>query len=292
VRITAIQNRKSKIQKSMQTLHLTIENDPLIVDQYGAHGDATPVLLLHGWGGSGRYWRPTVERLRNHWNLIVPDLPGVGRSLPVRRARTIVDLAAAVEQMVDRLELRRLHVVGHSMGGGIALLLAARRPHLIDRLVLTGLSLFRNDGERALFNTFAGVMGLMLRARAPWMARVPLLARAFARRFFYRVPDDPETLRAGLEDYLHMDYATAVASARSSTSPAIVTAAGRIAVPTLLVAARQDQIMPVANVPFTSATIPGCEVHWIENCGHLPMVEKADEYAQILNGFLRRAAFT
>ena len=57
-------------------------------------------------------------------------------------------------------------------------------------------------------------------------------------------------------------------------------------VPSLLVACRQDQVMPVENVDYSVSVIPDCQLHWIEECGHLPMVEKADEYMAILHDFL------
>jgi pimeloyl-ACP methyl ester carboxylesterase len=240
------------------------------------------VLLIHGWGGSGRYWRDTVERLCDRFRVIVPDLPGVGRSLPVRRGHDIFDQTKALEALLAHLEITRAHVVGHSVGGAIAILLAASRPELVERLALTSVGLFRNDAERAVFSAVMGLTGVLMLARAPWMADIPFLAEQSARRYFYRVPNDPELLRAGFIDYLTMDYATALASARSGVSDAIPAAARRIHVPTLLIAAHEDQSMPEVNVAYTATVIPGCQLRWIAKCGHLPMVEKPDEYAAIV----------
>jgi pimeloyl-ACP methyl ester carboxylesterase len=271
-----------------QVFDMRIAGDPLVADIYRpAHTtNDTPVLLIHGWGGSGRYWQPTVARLRNEHTMIVPDLPGVGRSLPVLRGRSMFDQAAAIEALLIRLGIRHVQVVGHSMGGGIGILLAARNPALVERLALVGVSLFRNDYERMFFGLITEMAGLFMRFRSVSLANVPLLAQQFATRFFHRIPADSELLREGFLDYLQMDYDTALASARSASSPEISTAASQIRCPTLVIAARQDQIMPVSNIDVTMAAIPNAKLHWIEECGHIPMVEKADEFAEVLQGFL------
>ena len=270
----------------MHTVTLQLGGGPLVADIFAGPPGSSQALLIHGWGGSGRYWRGTVERLRDHLGFVVPDLPGAGRSLPAPQAPNMIAQADALAALLDQIGARRVHVVGHSMGGGIALLLAARRPDLVDRLVLTAISLFKSDGERAFFHAITELSGALMRLRAPWMADMPLLTRQFAARFFYRVPSDAAVLREGFLDYLRMDRDTALASARSATSQAIPAAARRVRAPTLLIAAREDQVMPPANVPFTLAAIPGSQVRWIERCGHLPMVERPDEYAAILGEFL------
>jgi pimeloyl-ACP methyl ester carboxylesterase len=272
----------------MQTITLMLDTGPLVADIYEPPAPSThpPVLLIHGWGGSGRYWRDTVARLSDQFRLVVPDLPGVGRSLPVRRGRDIFDQVAAIEALLAHLDIARAHVVGHSVGGAIAILLAANRPQLVERLVLTAVGLFRNDTERAVFSAVMSVTGALMLLRAPWMADIPFLAQQSARRYFYHIPDDPQLLRAGLVDYLTMDYDTALACARSGVSDAIPAAARRILSPTLLIAAREDQSMPEANVAYTATVIPGCQLRWIARCGHLPMVEKPDEYAAAVREFL------
>jgi pimeloyl-ACP methyl ester carboxylesterase len=272
----------------MRTISLQVDGDPLVADVYDppAGHPARPVLLIHGWGGSGRYWRGTVERLGDRFAFIVPDLPGVGRSLPVRRGRDIFDQVHALEALLADLHVARAHVVGHSTGGAIAIVLAARRPDLVERLVLTSVGLFRNAAERNIFNAVMGVTGVFMRLRAAWMADVPFLVQQSARRYFFRVPDEPALLRAGFLDYLTMDYDTALASARSAVSDAIPEAARRIGAPTLLIAAREDQSMPAVNVEYTATVIPDSRIRWIAQCGHLPMVEQPDEYAALLGAFL------
>jgi pimeloyl-ACP methyl ester carboxylesterase len=265
---------------------MRIAGDPLVADLYDSHQSTTPVLLIHGWGGSGRYWQPTIAQLCQHYSLIVPDLPGVGRSLPVLRGRTIFDQVAALEALLLRLGVRRVQVVGHSMGGAIAILLAARNSSLVERLVVVGLSLFSNDVERMLFGAITEVAGLFLRFRSTSLADIPFLAEQFATRFFYEPPADPTILREGFLDYLQMDYATALASARSASSPDIGIAAKQLRCPTLILAGRQDQIMPITNIDVTMRAIPHASLYWFESCGHVPMIEKPDEFAEVVKAFL------
>jgi pimeloyl-ACP methyl ester carboxylesterase len=125
-----------------------------------------------------------------------------------------------------------------------------------------------------------------MRFRPGWLADMPGFARIAAQRYFYRMPDDPALLRQGLMEYLHLDYDTAVACANNASDSAIPAAGAQVRVPTLLIACRQDEVMPVENVDYTSRVIPRCQVRWIEECGHLPMVEKTDEYLAILQEFL------
>jgi len=110
-----------------------------------------------------------------------------------------------------------------------------------------------------------------------------------ANRYFYRLPKDNKLVEQGFIDYLELDAATAVACAKNATDPAIEAAGANVQAPTLLIACRQDQVMPVANVDYTAKVIPDCQVHWIDKCGHLPMVEKPQEYLAIVRDFLQLA---
>lgn len=273
-----------------QTIQLDLDGGPLVADIYPAAGDATPILLVHGWGGSGRYWAQTVAHLRDQFTLIVPDLPGIGRAMPVQRAWDMFAQAEALAVLLKHLGIGRAHVVGHSMGSGITILLAAKRPDLIERLVLTSITLFETDAQRHMFERVVDSAEVMMRLRGTWMADVPGLVRQAARPFFARVPNQPELLRAAFYDYLTMDRATAIASARNATSTQITDAAANIEAPTLLVIGRQDRYMPHENAPATVRRIPDCTMRWIENCGHLPMVEAPDEYARLLRSFLAQKA--
>ncbi|MHB8718941.1 MAG: alpha/beta fold hydrolase [Candidatus Dormibacteria bacterium] len=112
-------------------------------------GEGPPLLLLHGLGGSGRYWAGLAPHLASRRTLIAPDLAGFGRS---DKPHASYDSAFHVEALAALLEARGLpvaSVAGHSMGGVLAALLAARHPRLVDRLAVVA-SPFPRPQERPL----------------------------------------------------------------------------------------------------------------------------------------------
>jgi pimeloyl-ACP methyl ester carboxylesterase len=270
-----------------RTVTLDYAAGPLVVDVWEARESAEtpPILLIHGWGGSGSYWASTARALSRHSRVIVPDLPGTGRSQPVRRTHNLFDQVAALAYVLDALDVQRVHVIGHSMGGAMALLLADAHPERIDRLILTSVSFFLTDEQKAIYHAIMKVFKIGMNFRFSWMADMPVLSRLMAQRYFYRIPSDTNLLRQGFIDYLELDAATAIACANDAAIPAIPEAGARVEAPTLLVACRQDQVMPVDNVEFTAQTIPNCEVRWLDKCGHMPMIEKPDAYFAIVRAF-------
>lgn len=269
---------------------VTIERDagPMWVDIWEPRQAplVSPILLIHGWGGSGGYWRETANELSTTAQVIVPDLPGTGRSLPVSSAQDMFDQVNTLAELLDTLDIEQVQVVGHSMGGAMALLLADTCPDRVERLVLTSTCFFLNESQEQIYRAIMKFTYASMQIRPTWLASVPLVPQMMASRYFYRIPRDQRKLRNGLWDYLTLDLDTAIACANNACDPAIPEAGSRIQVPTLLIACRNDQVMPVGNVDYTVQVIPNSRAVWIDKCGHLPMVEKPNEYLDILEDFL------
>lgn len=114
---------------------------------YDTYGEGQPLLLLHSGGMTAAEWAPHVETLSQHYRLIVPDLPGHGRSLLARGERlTVSGAAAAVADLLDDLGVARAHWLGSSMGGAVALWAALTIPERIDKLILFRVG-YRSDRE-------------------------------------------------------------------------------------------------------------------------------------------------
>lgn len=272
-----------------RTVTLQRATGPLVVDIWEARTPVghPPVLLVHGWGGSSTYWEGTARDLAATTDVIVPDLPGAGRSQPLTRPLNLFDQVDALRDVLDALALPRVHVVAHSMGAAIVMLLAAREPQRFGRLILVSVCLFAGRVQQVVYNAIMKVTYLMMAFRHPIMADLPFLSRLAAQKYFFRVPNDPILLRQGMLDYLQMDRATAIACANDACDPAIPDAARRLQSPVLLLACRQDTVTPGENVDYTAQTIPDCRVQWIEECGHLPMLEQPVVFMQAVRDFLQ-----
>jgi pimeloyl-ACP methyl ester carboxylesterase len=287
--VAAISPSKHRIK---ETVTLRRPYSPVVVDIWEPDtptpvDDLPVIMLVHGWGGTGSYWERTAKDLSAAARVIVPDLPGTGRSQPVRATRNMYDQVETLASVLDELDIERVQLVGHSMGGAMSVLLGAAQPGRIERMVLTSLTFFRTEQQEQIYETIMGIYRFSMPFRPNWLASIGGVRRALAMQYFHRVPDDEVVLEQGLRDYLNLDAGTALACARNATDEAIPEAGAQLQMPVLLVANRNDKMMPDGNVQYTVDIIPDCDVVWIEECGHLPMVEKPKEYSAILQGFLR-----
>lgn len=262
---------------------IAVAGQPIVYDRAGA---GFPLLLLHGWGGAASYWGGTLGALAHGHAMVAPDLPGFGESPPLAGAADAERLAATVVGLADALGLERFDLNGHSFCAGVAVHVAARHPERVRRLVLTCFSTFRSEAERRLVDSVHHVLALWMALRRPWMADSRPFYRAVGSRFFYRPPADDAVLRRCLRDFLRMDRRTAVETAATAGSPAITAALRAVRAPALLVAARQDRIMPPAGAPAAAGMIADSRLEWVERCGHLPMLERPAVYHHLLRQFL------
>lgn len=112
--------------------HFLHEGRPL---HYLERGAGEPVLLIHGLGSSGADWALQVAALEKRFRVLVPDLPGSGHSTALSSA-SIARFAAALWALIDHLALRRVNIVGFSLGGAVGLEMALQRPRRVPRLAL------------------------------------------------------------------------------------------------------------------------------------------------------------
>jgi pimeloyl-ACP methyl ester carboxylesterase len=208
-----------------------------------------PVVLVHGLTASMGWWRPTIAALEPRHDVQVVELPG----LPVR------DAALRLAAWLEERELRGAALVGHSMGGTIAVLTAAEAPDLVGRLALIApAGVFRSRSRRSYIVPIA----YSAVVRAP--TQVPRMIRDALRI-------GPLRLWRISADLLLTDVVPALRSVRA---------------PTLVLWGANDRVLSPSLSEIFRSEIPDCRLVMLPNCGHVPMVECPDDLHRHLLGFL------
>lgn len=268
---------------------------------YRKAGSGPPLLLLHGWGGSSRYWLGAWPALGQHYTIYALDLPGFGES-PAGPAASLGSLTQSVLHGVESLGLGSFVLAGHSLGAAVAILVAAQLPEQVSRLALVSFGLPRSPAEAALFAAMSAQMRFMAALWTPWLTlwRPWLLATRTWRQLAWTTPPlpamlgstvlaqtpHPAALALGICDFAGMDAATAVESAAHSGDLGVVGVASRLEVPTLVISGRADPLFPASSVATLASMLPRAHLHLIDDCGHVPMVETPAEFYLGLARFL------
>ncbi|MFD8940889.1 alpha/beta fold hydrolase [Streptomyces californicus] len=259
-------------------------------------GDGPPVLLLHGGGpgasGVSNYTRNITE-LAKEYRVIVPDLPGYGRSTKsVDGSDPFGHLADGIRGLLDGLGLEKAHLVGNSYGGACALRLALDTPNRVDRMVLMGpggIGTTRSlptPGLNSLLNYYTGD-GPSRRKLEKFIrdylvfnaADVP--DAAIDER--YRASIDPEVIASpplrrpsgpnALRTVWKMDFTR---DARLS----------RLPVPTLVLWGAQDRVNRPSGGPMLAERMPNCDLYLVANTGHWVQFERAELFNRLCADFL------
>ena len=264
-------------------------------------GDASrgdPVVMIHGVGAWAENFREVMEPIaRTGRRAIAFDLPGFGESEAPGHVAHFGPGDAFyprfVNAVLDELRLPSAHLVGSSMGGAVVYTAAVTQPARTRSL-----SLIAGGGvgtEVALFLRLCTLPGF------PWVARVlgrPAQARNVLRTCFYDARRIPETLYDEAERYGYPSFGEFVNALRSGVTiggvkPAVrdywVAQAPRYQGPVLVVWGRQDAVLPMTSAADAREVMPQAQIQLIDECGHLPMIERTAEFLAALLPFLDRA---
>jgi len=240
-------------------------------------GDRVPVLLLHGFGADLNSWMFNQPALAEGRRVLALDLPGHGGSSRDVGSGDAEALAQAVEGFLADLDPGPVHLVGHSLGGAIAAMLAARGPELVRTLTLIAPAGLGPEINAAFIDGF-----------------VRASRRKDAVEVLQMLVHDPALVsRTMVEDVLRFKRLDGVAAALAAVAYAWF-AGGRqtldltaeiagLALPVQVIWGRDDRIIPVAHA---DAMAPGVPVHVLEAAGHLPHMEKAGEVNRLIRRFI------
>jgi pimeloyl-ACP methyl ester carboxylesterase len=258
--------------------------------RYFTGGDGPPVILLHGLGGAAVNWTLLAPLLARGHRVVAPDLPGHGRSGKLAGLGDLRPFADVVEAVGEREEALPAAVVGHSLGGVVALRLAVDRPEAVRALVLVETAGIVSTLRRAEI-AFA-ITGALRPARRIARLRHRVATQRELRRatFAYWGAADPATLAP--EAVLGFLEAAAEAHDVRSAGAALVRENPRewlhgIRCPALLVWGARDHLVPIED-GFEFARRLRAPIRTIAGAGHLVIGERPAECAAVIEEFLAR----
>ncbi|MFK7967294.1 MAG: alpha/beta fold hydrolase [Burkholderiaceae bacterium] len=241
------------------------------------HGSGTPVLMLHGLGGSSNTFEPLMPALGSY-RTIRPDLPGAGRSALPTMQLSVDDILSTVLSVLEAAEVNKAHLVGHSFGTLLCQHLAMRQPERFLSLTLFGALTEPAQANRA------GLRGRAEQVRKNGMtdtadAIVTGSLSAHTRR---SNPIAMAFVRESLMRQTRDGYAAnceALAGARAVD-------ATRLPCPVLVVTGREDAVTPVSMGQEITDKCSTGSLEVLEQCGHWTPIEKPAECASALQQFL------
>ena len=238
-------------------------------------GRGAPLLILHGAGGAGT-WLPYMDKLAAAFDVIVPEHPGFGGSDMPDWLDTIHDLTYYYMDFLEQLDLEGVHLVGLSLGGWLAAELAVRNTSRLASLTLVGSAgiyvkdvpqidtFLRGDEQRIrdFFYDQTLAETVIARTLTPELEDINLKNRLTTAKLVWQ----PRGYDPHLHKWLH-----------------------RIDVPTLLLWGEADRLYPKEYAEAFRRLIPGSRAVVFPECGHIPTIEKADDFVAEVVRFAKEA---
>jgi pimeloyl-ACP methyl ester carboxylesterase len=259
-------------------------------------GSGPAVLLLHGIGNNCQTWSGVVDRLAESHTVIAPDLLGHGNSDKPRGDYSIAAYANGMRDLLSVLDIEQATVVGHSLGGGIALQFAYQFPERCQRLALVGsgglgpelsagLRAATLPGAELVLTALTGFSG-PLRGGMQVLERVGELGGWRRLRDLAEAGDALLALRDGEARRAFLRTLRGVVDARGQA----VTAVDRLyladSIPMLVVWGGRDPIVPSSHAEIVRNLVPSARVEVFEDAGHWPHLDQPDRFCDVLLDFI------
>ena len=233
--------------------------------------DGVPLLLLHGLFGTASNFDALISHFSEERRLIMPFLPIFEMSL---RKLSVSGLRDFVHQFISQEDLQSMDVLGNSLGGHLALLFTFEYPSRVRSLTLTGSS-----------GLYESAFGTSFPKREDY----EFIRKKVALTFY-----DPTIATDEMVDEVFQivnDRSSAIRiikTAKSAIRHNVGSRLNEVNCPTLLIWGKQDNITPPFVAKKFDELIENSELHFLDHCGHAPMLEKPDEFNDILSSFLLR----
>ena len=239
---------------------------------YESKGEGDSVILLHGWGGQALSFKPVFDYLIKNYKVYALDLPGFGRSSIPPHTWGTFDYASFISKFFTKMGITKAHIIGHSFGGRIAIVLAANFPKEVDKLILVNSAGIRP--KRTLkyytFITIAKICKILLSPKiwGKYGERIKNSLYNFVGSEDYRNAGELRDILVKVvnEDLRHL--------------------LPNIEVLTLLVWGEQDKKTPVSHARIMEEKIKNARLVVLENAGHFSYLDEFPQFCRIISEFL------
>lgn len=259
-------------------------------------GDGPAILLIHGIGDNSTTWGTVQPKLAQRFTVIAPDLLGHGKSDKPRADYSVAAYANGMRDLLSVLDIDRVTVVGHSLGGGVAMQFAYQFPQFVDRLILVAAGGVTKDVNIAL-----RVASLPMGSEALALLRLPLVLPTLqcAGRVAGTVLGTTKMGRdlAEMMRILADLPEPTASSAFARTLRAVVDWRGQVvtmldrcylteSVPVQLIWGSHDSVIPVSHARLAHAAMPGSRLEVFEGSGHFPFHDDPDRFVETVERFI------
>ena len=259
-------------------------------------GDGPAVLFIHGLTGSHRNWAHLVDTVNTDHRVLVPDLFGHGASSKPMGDYSLGAHAATLRDLLDRLGIDRVTLVGHSFGGGIAMQFCYLFPERVERLVLVSSGgLGRSVSPLLRSATLPGAEWVLPLIASGWVrGRAEAVGRVLARVGWRASSDVTE----GWHGFMSLADADS-RRAFLATTRSVIDSGGQTVnahdhlpmaseIPTLIVWGTEDRMIPAWHATMAHQAIAGSRVELFEGAGHFPHLDDPERFARVLGDFVAR----
>jgi len=238
--------------------------------RYIKQGEGPVLLILHGLFGALSNFKEVLDRFRNDYTVVIPMMPIY--ELPVQETH-VRSLAAFIHRFVEFKGLKEINLLGNSLGGHVALVYALTYPEMVNTMILTGSS---GLYENAMGGSF------------PRREDYDFIQKKVAFTFF-----NPETATKELVDEVFEivnnkeKLIRVLALAKSAIRHNMGDDLHKMNLPVCLIWGKNDHITPPEVAEEFHKLLPNSDLFWIDECGHAPMMEKPQEFNNLLEPWLK-----
>lgn len=251
---------------------------------YEEDGRGQPLLFIHGLGSSSRDWFAQVEPFAEHYRVLRPDLRGHGRSERPEGPYHIAQFARDMAVFLRKLQATPAHVVGLSMGGMVALQLAADAPRLVKSLVVV------NSMADVKMDSWRDAWFYVSRRMAVQVLGMRRVGQIIANRLFVK-PDQEDLRREFIQRWAENDKDAYLGSMDAIMGWSVWDRLPQITHPTLIVSSDEDYT-PVTEKNRIVARMPNAELAVVTDARHALPVERPQEFNALVEDFLQNHVST